>query len=140
MNLGERYRAFGVVNSSEKTSRWCACLTVEICIEAASRATCSAIASTQACCSRYMRARARNRGSATPLSFLHGKNTNLPDTPQERAPCKPRFTPSVCLLLDLLPYRTFKVASLDDRGTVSIWLATEVKLADEGGSRVSDTT
>lgn len=40
---------------------------------------------------------------------------------------------------DLLSYcfRFFiKVASLDDRGTVSIWVVTEAKKIDEGGSQV----
>lgn len=31
---------------------------------------------------------------------------------------------------------SFQVASLDDRGTVSIWLASEVPRGDEGGSQV----
>ncbi|CAM9597264.1 unnamed protein product, partial [Laminaria digitata] len=38
-------------------------------------------------------------------------------------------------MMSLGETNSFQVASLDDRGTVSIWLATEVKLADEGGSR-----
>lgn len=46
---------------------------------------------------------------------------------------------TVRMLPVFLSCRAYKVASLDDGGTVSIWLATEVKLADEGGSRVSHT-
>lgn len=40
-------------------------------------------------------------------------------------------------MLSLAEANSFQVASLDDRGTVSIWLASEVPKVDEGGSQVS---
>lgn len=39
-------------------------------------------------------------------------------------------------MLSLVEANSFQVASLDDRGTVSIWLASEVPKVDEGGSQV----
>ncbi|CAN0406187.1 unnamed protein product, partial [Hapterophycus canaliculatus] len=38
-------------------------------------------------------------------------------------------------LMSLGEANSFQVASLDDRGTVSIWLASEVPRGDEGGSQ-----
>ncbi|CAN0040557.1 unnamed protein product, partial [Ectocarpus fasciculatus] len=38
-------------------------------------------------------------------------------------------------MISLGDARSFQVASLDDRGTVSIWLASEVPRGDEGGSQ-----
>lgn len=39
-------------------------------------------------------------------------------------------------IMSLMEANSFQVASLDDRGTVSIWLASEVPKVDEGGSQV----
>lgn len=41
-------------------------------------------------------------------------------------------------LMSLGEANSFQVASLDDRGTVSIWVASEVPRADEGGSQVRE--